>query len=250
MARSTFDVISTAICQCTLVLCTDDATYAIPSCFATGNSLTCSDIKEVSPTLTPLLPLESASYCLVKIPLCIPSLWGLIHMQSSCQWRTQGHIWVKYTRLKLLARCLPKLVHWDPTYRYLRLPCPLLALPEYCKRTGMGHCIWKPLKPVWGWWHSFCLGDQAAYQHSSQIHNDPVHRWHWLCTNQPCSRQGDSFRVQGTGCSNTQLLQICSIEFQWCLALPFHLSIGMVRVQPSSDVSHDPCSPYRGWIPL
>ena len=51
-ARAIFDLISTDICRCILVIC--DGSITVPAYFATGDVFTWSDIEEISPNRMPV----------------------------------------------------------------------------------------------------------------------------------------------------------------------------------------------------
>ena len=57
-----------------------DGTLPVPPCFVAGETFTKANIKEVSPNLTPLLPMSFTWYCLVKLRLCIPINDGAVQV--------------------------------------------------------------------------------------------------------------------------------------------------------------------------
>jgi hypothetical protein len=73
--RVSLDLISMDICQCILVLCPD--LWDPSACFAAGDAFTRHNIAEVCPTLTPLLANSPTKYRIVKLPLCIPIVYGI-----------------------------------------------------------------------------------------------------------------------------------------------------------------------------
>jgi hypothetical protein len=73
--RVSFNIISTDICQCILVICPD--LLDSPSCFTAGDAFTRHNIVEVCPNLAPLLAEGPTKYRLVKLPLCIPIMYGV-----------------------------------------------------------------------------------------------------------------------------------------------------------------------------
>ena len=86
-ARVSFDLISTDICQCILVLCQDFPDP--PTCFTAGDAFTRHDIAEVCPNLTPHLTDGPTKYRLVKLPLCIPIVDGVLQTCKGCL--DEGH---------------------------------------------------------------------------------------------------------------------------------------------------------------
>ena len=73
-ARAMFDLISTDICKCALVM--SDGSIPVPPCFAAGDPFTTADVEATCPNLAPLLPTGFTTYRLVSSPSASPSITG------------------------------------------------------------------------------------------------------------------------------------------------------------------------------
>jgi hypothetical protein len=86
-ARAMFDLISTDICKCALVV--SDGSIPVPPCFTAGDPFTKADAEATCPSLAPLLSTGVTTYRLVKLPLCIPINYGVTQV---CKGRIdEGH---------------------------------------------------------------------------------------------------------------------------------------------------------------